>query len=184
MYPTRGTRIHPKGLQSPLEGGPPHRETERIKAPFAGTICSTFFSKPLLFEHGRVAPSIKFVEGAHCELRLNGVLRRVMCNELDQQVRQVAQRSAEEVVHPLSARVRRDLGGQTRKQPSQRLGPMALQSEEVLELADETPSDDLALGRGPAPIRPSITLGGNRCWGWQQQAPRIAPSNGAPTLAP
>src|SRR5215213_10004295 len=63
-----------------------------------------------------------------------------MRNYLNQQVRQVAQRSAEEVVHPLGARVRRDLGGQTRKQPSQRLGTVALQSEEVLELADVTPS--------------------------------------------
>src|SRR5918994_661281 len=50
MHPTRRTRIHPKGLQSPLEGPTPHRDTGRIKAPFAGTICSTSFLKPLLFE--------------------------------------------------------------------------------------------------------------------------------------
>src|SRR5919112_28868 len=31
----------------------PHSDTGRIKAPFAGTICSTSFSKLLLFEHGR-----------------------------------------------------------------------------------------------------------------------------------
>ena len=37
-------------------------------------------------------------------------LRRVMCNELDQQVRQVAQRSAEGVVDLLCAGVGRDLG--------------------------------------------------------------------------
>src|SRR5215211_3111692 len=30
-----------------------HRGTGRIKAPFAGTICSTSFLKPPLFEHGR-----------------------------------------------------------------------------------------------------------------------------------
>src|SRR5215211_3498446 len=35
MHPTRRTRIHPKGLQSPLEGGPPHRETGANK----GSIC-------------------------------------------------------------------------------------------------------------------------------------------------
>jgi hypothetical protein len=63
-----------------------------------------------------------------------------MCNELYEQVRQVAQRSAEGVVDPLSAGVCRDLGRQARQQPSQRLGPMALQGEDVLELADETPS--------------------------------------------
>jgi hypothetical protein len=89
-----------------------------------------------------------------------------MRNHLNQQVRQVAQRSAEEVVHPLSAGVRRDLGGQTRKQPSQRLGTVALQSEEVLELADD-PFYDLALARGSAPIglRPrsaGIVVGGGR----------------------
>src|SRR5215203_4879274 len=94
------------------------------------------------------------------------LLRRVMCNELDQQVRQVAQRSAEGVVDPLSAGVCRHLGGQARQQPSQRLGPMALQSEEVLELADD-PFYDLTLARGPAPIglrpRPArIVLGGGR----------------------
>src|SRR5215218_7834719 len=93
-------------------------------------------------------------------------LRRVMCNELDQQVRQVAQRSAEGVVDPLSAGVCRHLGGQARQQPSQRLGPMALQSEEVLELADD-PFYDLTLARGPAPIglRPrsaGVVLGGGR----------------------
>src|SRR5215203_687034 len=80
-----------------------------------------------------------------------GLLRRVMCNELDQQVRQVAQRSVEGVVDPLSAGVCRDLGGQARQQPYQRLGPVALQSEEVLELADD-PFYDLALAGGPAPI--------------------------------
>src|SRR5215213_9675806 len=54
IHPTRGTRIHPKGLQSPLEGcPPPHSDIGRIKAPFAGTTCSTSFLKPLLFEHGR-----------------------------------------------------------------------------------------------------------------------------------
>ena len=42
-----------------------------------------------------------------------GALRRVMCNELDQQVRQVAQRSAKGVVDPLAAGVCCDLGRQT-----------------------------------------------------------------------
>jgi hypothetical protein len=93
-------------------------------------------------------------------------LRRLMRNYLNQQVRQVTQRSAEGVVHPLGARVRRDLGGQTRKQPSQRLGTVALQAEEVLELSDH-PFYDLAFARGPAPIglrpRPAgVVLGGGR----------------------
>src|SRR5215207_6328287 len=87
----------------------------------------------------------------YAELPLYGVLRRLMCNELNEQVRQMAQRSAEGVVYPLGARVRCDLGGQTRKQTSQRLGPVALQGEEILELADH-PLDDLPLARGPSPI--------------------------------
>src|SRR5829696_1804349 len=59
MHPTRSTRISPKGLQSPLEACPTHRDTGRIKAPFAATICSTPFLKPLLFEHrkGFIQPS-------------------------------------------------------------------------------------------------------------------------------
>src|SRR5688572_30504303 len=35
MHPTRGTRIHPKGVQSPLEGRQPHRDTGANK----GSIC-------------------------------------------------------------------------------------------------------------------------------------------------
>src|SRR5829696_5458146 len=78
-------------------------------------------------------------------------LRRLMCNELYEQIRQVAQRSAERVVDLLCAGVGRDLGGQARQQPSQRLRTMTLQREEVLELAYD-PFYDLALARGPAPI--------------------------------
>ena len=56
MHPTRGTRIHLKGLQSPLEGGPHPTGTQgQIRAPFAGTIYSTSLLRPLLFEHGREA---------------------------------------------------------------------------------------------------------------------------------
>jgi len=58
-----------------------------------------------------------------------------MCNELDQQVRQATQRSAEGVVDALCAGVGHDLGGQTPQQPSQRLRTMTLQAEEVFELA-------------------------------------------------
>src|SRR5215208_3272975 len=79
------------------------------------------------------------------------VLRRLMCNELDQQVRQMTQRSAEGVVDVLCAGVGHDLGGQTRQQPSQRLRTMTLQAKEVLELADH-PFYDLAFATGPARI--------------------------------
>ena len=60
--------------------------------------------------------------------------------DLDQQIRQLSQRSVEGVVDPLCAGVGRDLGRQTPQQPSQRLGPVALQGEEILELPDLTPS--------------------------------------------
>src|SRR5919112_539842 len=80
--------------------------------------------------------SPKCVEGKFCEVRVDGVLRRLMCNELYEQVRQVAQGSADGVVDPLSAGVGRNLGRQTRQKPSQRLGPVALQGEEILELPD------------------------------------------------
>jgi hypothetical protein len=74
-----------------------------------------------------------------------------MCNELDEQVRQMSQRSAERVVDPLSTGVSRDLGGQASQQPTQCLRPVALQAEEVLELADH-PLYDLALACGPSAI--------------------------------
>ena len=48
-------------------------------------------------------------------------LRRVMCNKLDQQICQVAQRSTEVVVDTLSTSVCRNLGRQTRQQPGQGL---------------------------------------------------------------
>jgi hypothetical protein len=94
-------------------------------------------------------------------------LRRLMCNELYKQVRQVAQRSAEGVVNPLSAGVCRNLGRQARQQPSQRLGAVALQTEEVLELADVTPSMIWRLPEaqrlfGLRPRSAGIVLGGGR----------------------
>jgi hypothetical protein len=84
--------------------------------------------------------------------------------DLDQQIRQVAQGSAEGVVDPLSAGVGRNLGRQTRQQPYQRLGPVALQGEEILQLPDHA-LDDLPLARSPASVglRPSpagIVVGG------------------------
>ena len=91
-----------------------------------------------------------------------------MCNELDEQVRQMSQRSAEGVVDTLTTGVGRDLGGQASQQPTQRLRPVALQAEEVLELADY-PLDDLALACGPSaiPFRPGparvvVRGGGNK----------------------
>src|SRR5215211_4958015 len=74
-----------------------------------------------------------------------------MCNELDQEIRQVAQRATKRVVDPLSAGVSRDLGRQASQQPLKSLRSVAFQTEEVLELADH-PFDDLAPARGPAPI--------------------------------
>jgi hypothetical protein len=71
---------------------------------------------------------------AFCELRVDGVLRRVMHNRSDQQVGQVAQRSPELVVEPLPASVGRHLGRQAGQKTAERLGPVALQGEEVLEL--------------------------------------------------
>src|SRR5215212_10368527 len=75
-------------------------------------------------------------------------LRRVMCNDLDQKVRQVTQRSADGTVDPLSAGVGRDFGGQSCQQPSQGLGSVAFEPEEILELPDH-PFHYLALAGGP-----------------------------------
>ena len=74
-----------------------------------------------------------------------------MCNELNQQVRQVTQRSAEGAVDPLPAGVRCDLGRQARQQPAEGLRAVTLQAEEVLELTNH-PLDDLALARRPSAI--------------------------------
>jgi hypothetical protein len=63
---------------------------------------------------------------------------------LDQQICQVAQRSTEGVINALSTGVCRNLGRQTRQQPGEGLGSVALQAEEVLQLADN-PLYDLAL---------------------------------------
>src|SRR5918995_2043160 len=84
-------------------------------------------------------------------MRYRRSLRRVMHNRSDQQVGQVAQRSPELVVEPLPASVGRHLGRQAGQKTAQRLGPVALQGEEVLELVYD-PFDDLALARSPAPI--------------------------------
>ncbi len=63
-----------------------------------------------------------------------------MCNELDQQVCQVAERSTEGVVDPLSTGVGRNLGRKARQQPAEGLGSVVLQAEEVLESWQITPS--------------------------------------------
>jgi hypothetical protein len=59
-----------------------------------------------------------------------------MCNELDQQVHQVAYRSAQGTVDPLAAGVGDDLGRHSRQQPLKGFRAVALQREEVLELVD------------------------------------------------
>ena len=53
-------------------------------------------------------------------------LRRLMCNELDQQICQVTQRSAEDIVDPLSTGVRCDLCCKASQQPTEGLGSVAL----------------------------------------------------------
>jgi hypothetical protein len=58
----------------------------------------------------------------------------VMHNRSYQKVGQVAQRSPELLVEPLPAGVGRHLGRQAGQETTQRLGPVALQGEEVLEL--------------------------------------------------
>src|SRR5215210_1365376 len=72
-YPTRRTRIHPKGQQAPLEGRAPHRDTGANK----GSICRYNMLDSLLKASPLRAgerPSTECVEGALCELRLHGVL--------------------------------------------------------------------------------------------------------------
>jgi hypothetical protein len=51
MHPTRGTKIHPKGLQSPLEGRAPHRDRGANKRSICRFNMLDTFSRPLLSEH-------------------------------------------------------------------------------------------------------------------------------------
>ena len=62
--------------------------------------------------------SANFAFWAFSEVRRYGVLRRLMCNELDQQVRQVTKWPAERSVGSLGAGIRCDLGPQARQQPA------------------------------------------------------------------
>jgi hypothetical protein len=106
-----------------------------------------------------------------------------MCNELDQQVRQVAQRSAEGVVDALAAGVRRNLGRQTSQQPAEGLRTVTLQCEEILESWPMTPS---MIWRLPAAQRRSAFDHALResFLGVAATSARIDPSKGAPTLLP
>src|SRR5215216_5356588 len=74
-----------------------------------------------------------------------------MHNCSDQKVGQVAQRSSELVVEPLPAGVGCHLGRQAGQKTTQRLCPVPLQGEEVLELIYD-PFDDLPLSRRPASV--------------------------------
>src|SRR5215216_4694000 len=68
MHPTRGTRIHPKGLQSPLEGlRLPHRETGANK----GSICTYKMLDSLL----NASPLRARERGPFNRLRGRGILR-------------------------------------------------------------------------------------------------------------
>ena len=78
----------------------------------------------------------------------------------------MAQRSPELVVEPLCAGVGRHLGRQAGQKTTQRLGPVALQGEDVLELIYD-PFDELPLSRRPATVgfrpRPlGVVLGSGR----------------------
>src|SRR5215208_7873004 len=88
-----------------------------------------------------------------------------MCNELYEQVRQVAQWSAEQFVQPLTAGVCGDLRRKAAQQALQGLRPVAFEKELVLELADH-PLDDLSLASGPATVRlrpcPAVVVFGSR----------------------
>jgi hypothetical protein len=70
---------------------------------------------------------------------------------LDQQVRQLTKRPAERSVYSLGAGIRCDLDRQARQQPAQRLRPVALHTEEVLQLADH-PFYNLVLAGRPTTI--------------------------------
>src|SRR5918995_5418958 len=74
-----------------------------------------------------------------------------MHNRSDQKVGQVSQWSPELVVEPLPAGVGRDLGCQAGQKTTERLGPVALQGEEVLQLVYDA-FDELALARRPAAV--------------------------------
>src|SRR5215212_4614056 len=71
LHPTRRTRIHPKGLQSPLEQelSTPQRQIGANNGSLCRYICSTLFLKPLLFEHEREAHSTKCMGGVFSEVR-------------------------------------------------------------------------------------------------------------------
>ena len=94
----------------------------------------------------KLAPRALAALKAHKVRQNEERLRRLMCNELYEQVRQVAQRSAEGVVNPLSASVCRDLGRQARQQPSQRLGTVVL-SAYIHSLRSSLPTRRKCCGR-------------------------------------
>jgi hypothetical protein len=75
-----------------------------------------------------------------------------MHNRSDQKVGKVALRSSELVVEPLATGVGSDLGCQAGQKTLKRLGPVALQCEDVLELV-YAPFYDLPLSRRPATVR-------------------------------
>ena len=77
-------------------------------------IPEAFGERGLMFALAYVAIQLVRTVFAVLALEASHPLRRVMCNELDQQVRQVAQRSAKGVVDPLAQGVCCDLGRQTR----------------------------------------------------------------------
>src|SRR5215208_5080964 len=93
---------------------------------------------------------------SHIVVRLGGgvvskvhlLLRPLLCNCSDQEVGKMAQRPAKSGVEQLPTGVGRHLGRQAAQQAAERLGPVPLQAEEVLELPDHS-LDELPFARRP-----------------------------------
>ena len=75
IHPTRGTRIHPKGLQSPLEGPASAGRQEQIRLRLQEEMLDILPEVPLLFEHGSETYCSNSVADVICELLPLLVLR-------------------------------------------------------------------------------------------------------------
>ena len=95
-------------------------------------------------------------------------LRPLMCNCSDPKAGQLTQRSSEVHVKDMAAGVGDDLGGQPGEQTAERLGAVALQSVEVLELPYDALNELPLAGRPtPVPLGSSAASGALRRRGHQ-----------------